>query len=96
MGMATPTHRIVSSIVTRLGRAGAPGVPQRVFYAPLPAEGIRAMNPTRGVPPFVIPRADLFAVRVPLTDADLNAGRRSFECHKTQVSQEAIDGSSRR
>ena len=49
------------------------------------------MNPTRGVPPFVIPRADLFTVRVPFTDADLNAGRRSFECHKTQVSQEAID-----
>jgi hypothetical protein len=49
------------------------------------------MYPTRGVPPFVIPRADLFTVRVPFTDADLNAGRRSFECHKTQVSQEAID-----
>ena len=49
------------------------------------------MNPARGVPPFVIPRPDLFTVRVPFTDADLNAGRRSFECHKTQVSQEAID-----
>ena len=49
------------------------------------------MNPTRGVPPFVIPRADLFTVRVPFTDADLIAGRRSFECQKTQVSQEAVD-----
>ena len=49
------------------------------------------MNPTRGVPPLVIPHADLFTVRVPFTDADLNAGRRSFECQKTQVSQEAID-----
>jgi hypothetical protein len=28
---------------------------------------------------------------VPFSEADLNAGRRSFECHKTQVSQEAID-----
>jgi LmbE family N-acetylglucosaminyl deacetylase len=90
-GYGHPDHRIVSSIVTQLVRAGAPGVPQRVFYASLPAEGIRAMNPTRGVPPLVIPRADLFTVRVPFTDADLNAGRRSFECHKTQVSQEAID-----
>ena len=26
-----------------------------------------------------------------LTDADWNAGRRSVECHQTQVSQEAID-----
>ena len=90
-GYGHPDHRIVSSIVTQLARAGAPGVPQRVFYASLPAEAIRAMNPTRGVPPFVIPRADLFTVRVRFTDADLNAGRRSFECQKTQVSQEAID-----
>src|SRR5687767_5367605 len=90
-GYGHPDHRIVSSIVTQLVRAGAPGVPQRVFYASLPAEGIRAMNSTRGVPPLLIPRADLFTVRVPFTDADLNAGRRSFECHKTQVSQEAID-----
>ncbi len=49
------------------------------------------MNPTRGVPPFVIPQTALFTVRVPFTDGDLNAGRRSFQCHKTQVSQEAID-----
>ncbi|HTH00057.1 MAG TPA: PIG-L family deacetylase [Vicinamibacterales bacterium] len=90
-GYGHPDHRIVSSIVTQLARAGAPGVPQRVFYASLPAEAIRAMYPTRGVPPFVIPRAELFTVRVPFTDADLNAGRRSFECQKTQVSQETID-----
>ena len=90
-GYGHPDHRIVSSIVTQLSRASAPGVPQRVFYASLPAEGIRAMNPTRGVPPFVIPQPALFTVRVPFTDADFNAGRRSFECHKTQVSQETID-----
>lgn len=90
-GYGHPDHRIVSSIVTQLARAGAPGVPQRVFYASLPSEGIRAMYPTRGVPPFVIPRAELFTARVPFTDADFNAGRRSFECQKTQVTQEAID-----
>ena len=49
------------------------------------------MNLKGGVPPFVIPQANLFTVRVPFIDADLNAGRRSFECHKTQVSQAAID-----
>jgi LmbE family N-acetylglucosaminyl deacetylase len=90
-GYGHPDHRIISSIVTQLARAGAPGVPQRVYYATLPAEGIRAMNPARGVPPFVIPRAELFTLRVPFTDADLNAGRRSFECQKTQASQDAID-----
>jgi N-acetyl-1-D-myo-inositol-2-amino-2-deoxy-alpha-D-glucopyranoside deacetylase len=90
-GYGHPDHRIVSSVVTQLARSAAPGVPQQIFYASLPTEGIRAMNPARGVPPFVIPQAALFTVRVPFTDADLNAGRRSFECHKTQVSQEAID-----
>ena len=90
-GYGHADHRMVSSIVTQLARAGAPGVPPQVFYSFLPAEGIRAMYPTRAVPPFVVPRADLLTVRVPFTDADLNAGRRSFECHKTQVSQEAID-----
>src|SRR5262245_6620448 len=90
-GYGHPDHRIVSSIVTQLVRAGAPGVPQRLFYASLPAEGIRAMNPTRAVPQFVMPQANLFTVRVAFTPADLEAGRRSFECQKTQASQEAVD-----
>jgi LmbE family N-acetylglucosaminyl deacetylase len=90
-GYGHPDHRIVSSIVTQLARAGAPGVPQRIFFSYLPAEGIRAMFPTRGVPPFVVPQIALFTVRVPFTDADLNAGRRSFECQKSQASQETID-----
>jgi LmbE family N-acetylglucosaminyl deacetylase len=90
-GYGHPDHRIVSNIVTQLARAGAPGVPQRVFYSFLAADSIRAMYPTRGVPPFVLPRPELLTVRVPFSEADLNAGRRSFECHKTQVSQEAID-----
>jgi hypothetical protein len=50
--------------VTQLVRAGAPGVPQRLFYGSIPAEGILAMYPTRGVPPFVIPQPSLFNVRV--------------------------------
>jgi hypothetical protein len=66
-------------------------VPQRLFYASLPAEDIRAMNPTRGVPPFVIPQARLFTMRVAFTPADFDAGRRSIECHKTQTAQEAVD-----
>jgi LmbE family N-acetylglucosaminyl deacetylase len=90
-GYGHPDHRIVSSIVTQLVRAGAPGVPQRLFYASLPAEGITAMYPTRGVPPLVIPRAALFTMRVAFTPADFDAGRRAMECHKTQTPQEAVD-----
>jgi LmbE family N-acetylglucosaminyl deacetylase len=90
-GYGHPDHRIVSSIVTQLVRAGAPDVPQRLFYASLPAEGIRAMYPTRGVPPLVIPQASLLTMRVAFTPADLDAGRRSMECQKTQFPQEAVD-----
>ena len=44
-GTGHPDHRIVSNVVTQLVRAGAPGAPERLFYASLPAEGFRAMNP---------------------------------------------------
>jgi LmbE family N-acetylglucosaminyl deacetylase len=48
-GYGHPDHSIVSSIVTQLVRAGAPGVPQRLFYTLLPPEGIRAtVSDTRG------------------------------------------------
>jgi LmbE family N-acetylglucosaminyl deacetylase len=88
-GYGHPDHRIVSSIVTQLARSGAPGAPQRVFYGSIPEEGIRAMNPARGVPPFVIPLASLFTVRVPFTPIDFEAARRSMACHQTQITPEA-------
>jgi LmbE family N-acetylglucosaminyl deacetylase len=90
-GYGHPDHRIVSSIVTQLVRAGAPGVPQRLFYASIPAEGIRAMNPTRGAPPFVLPQANLFTLRVRFGEADLEAARHSMACHQTQAPREAVD-----
>ena len=90
-GYGHPDHRIVSSIVTQLVRAGAPGVPQRLFYSSIPAEGIRAMNPARGVPPLVIPQASLFTMRVPFSPADLEAARRSMACQKTQFPEEAVE-----
>ena len=89
-GYGHPDHRIVNSIVAQLSRAGAPGMPQRVFYFSIPEEGIRAMNPGRGAPPFLIPQARLFTVRVAFTPADFEAARRSMACHKTQVSDEAV------
>lgn len=90
-GYGHPDHRIISSIVSQLVRAGAPGVPQRVFYASIPAEGIRAMNPARGVPPLLIPQTSLFTTRVPFTADDFNSARRSMACHKTQSSDEAVE-----
>jgi LmbE family N-acetylglucosaminyl deacetylase len=90
-GYGHPDHRIVSSIVTQLVRAGAPGVPQRVFFASIPAEGILALNPNRGVPPLVIPQASLFTTRVAFTEPDLDAARRSALCQKTQYTDETAE-----
>ena len=89
-GGGHPDHRIINSIVSQLVRAGAPGVPQRVFFASISAEGMRAANPARGVPPFVIPQASLLTMRVPFTPADLESARRSMACHKTQYSDEFV------
>ena len=90
-GYGHPDHRIVSSIVTQLARAGAPGMPRRVFYASIPAEGFRAFNPARGLPPFMAPRDSLFTVRVPFTSRDLEAARRSMACHKTQYPADTVE-----
>jgi LmbE family N-acetylglucosaminyl deacetylase len=56
-GTGHPDHRIVSSIVTQLQRTGAPGVPERLFYMSLPVASIQAMNPQRGAPPLLVPKA---------------------------------------
>jgi LmbE family N-acetylglucosaminyl deacetylase len=88
-GVGHPDHRLVSNIVTQLQRAGAPGVPERVFYMYLPAEGIRAMSP-RGEPPLLIPQAKYFTVHVPFTPKDLDATRPAMECHRTQFTPEVV------
>lgn len=85
-----PDHRLVSSIVTQLVRAEAPGAPERLFYVSLPVEGLRAMNPTRGEPAFMMPSAKYFSTRVPFSTGDFEASRRSMACHKTQYSDEVV------
>ena len=89
-GMGHPDHRMVSSIVTQLQRANAPGVPQRVFYMYMPAEGIRAMNPERGEPPLLVPDARYTTARVPFSAQDLEAAARSMACHKSQFTPEVV------
>jgi LmbE family N-acetylglucosaminyl deacetylase len=89
-GTGHPDHRLVSNVVTQLVRAGAPGVPERLFYVSIPVEGIRAMNPTREVP-FLVPQAKYFSVRVTFTTADFEAGKRAMACHKTQYSDAIVE-----
>jgi len=83
--------RLVSAVVTQLARAGAPGVPSRVFYTSIPVEAMRAMNPDREPPPFLAPQASHSTVRVPFKEADLDATRRSMSCHKTQFPDGLIE-----
>jgi LmbE family N-acetylglucosaminyl deacetylase len=90
-GTGHPDHRLVSSIVTQLVRAGATGAPEHLFYSAIPVEGIRAMNPGRGEPPFLVPQAKYFSTRVPFTPADADAAVRSMACHRTQYSAEVVE-----
>jgi LmbE family N-acetylglucosaminyl deacetylase len=90
-GTGHPDHRMVSNIVTQLQRAAAPGMPERVFYMYLPVEGIRAMNPQRGVPPLLLPTAKYFSVRVTFSETDFEAAIRSMRCHQTQYTNEVVE-----
>lgn len=82
-GTGHPDHRLVSAVVTQLVRTGAPGVPERLFYASLPEAAMKVVNP-RGAPPLLIPDTKHLTTRVPFTPADLDSARRSLGCHKTQ------------
>ena len=66
-------------------------MPERVFYMYLTAEGMRAMNPQRGAPPFTIPQAKYFTVRVPFAPEDLEAARRAMTCHRSQFTPEVVE-----
>ncbi|HWP71693.1 MAG TPA: PIG-L family deacetylase [Gemmatimonadaceae bacterium] len=89
-GTGHPDHRLVSNIATQLLRAGAPGMPERLFYMYLPVESFRLLNPQRGEPPLVIPQAKYFTVQVPFTPTDLEAAQKSMACHRSQLNPEAL------
>jgi LmbE family N-acetylglucosaminyl deacetylase len=88
-GTGHPDHRLVSGVVTQLVRTGAPGVPERLFFASLPEAAMKVVNP-RGAPPLLIPGAKHLTTRVPFTPADLQSARRALGCHKTQFPADVI------
>lgn len=91
-GMTTghPDHWLVSNIATQLQRAGAPGMPERLFYMYLPVEAFRLLNPQRGEPPLLIPQAKYFTVQVPFTPGDLEAAQKAMACHRSQFTAETL------
>lgn len=89
-GVSHPDHRIVSTLVTQIQRAGAPGVTDRIFYMYISAEGFLAMNPQRGVPPFVIPEAKHLTTQIAFTSEDQAAAGRAMACHKSQFAEDVV------
>jgi LmbE family N-acetylglucosaminyl deacetylase len=89
-GTGHPDHRLVSAIATQLVRAGAPGVPDRLFYMSFPVGAMRAMNPQRGEPPLLVPEAKYFTVRVPFTQRDFDRAQQAMTCHRTQFTEEQV------
>jgi LmbE family N-acetylglucosaminyl deacetylase len=89
-GAGHPDHRLVSSIATQLVRAGAPGVPDRLFYATLPVDGMRVVNPSGAEISFLIPLPRFLNIVIPYDTADLEASRRAMACHKTQYSDDVV------
>lgn len=90
-GTGHPDHRLVGDIVVQLQRAGAPGVPDRIFFIHIPAEGMRAMNPQRGAPPLLVPQPKYLTAHIPFTPADLDGARRAMGCHHSQFTPEVVD-----
>jgi LmbE family N-acetylglucosaminyl deacetylase len=88
-GTGHPDHRLVSAVVTQLVRTGAPGVPERLFYASLPEAAMKVASP-RGVPPMLIPDVKHLTTRVPFAQPDLESAKRSLSCHKTQFPPEVM------
>ena len=89
-GTGHPDHRMVSNVATQLARAGAPGMPDRLFYMSLPAEMMRVANPQRGAPPLMIPQAKYFTMRVPITPADIDAAGKAPSCHHSQFPADVV------
>jgi N-acetyl-1-D-myo-inositol-2-amino-2-deoxy-alpha-D-glucopyranoside deacetylase len=89
-GTGHPDHRLVSSLVTQLVRAGATGAPEHLFYSAIPVEGMRAMNPGRGEPPFLVPQAKYFTTRRLVTVTD-SSSEHSDRHSRQQIAQRVRD-----
>ena len=89
-GTGHPDHRLVGAIVTQLVRAGAPGIPERLFYAGFSEEAMRTMNPDRGAPPLLVPQARYLSARIAFEPADFDAAAGSMACHRTQYTDEQV------
>jgi hypothetical protein len=53
---------------------------------------MRVVNPSRAEIPFLIPLPRFLNIVIPYDAADLEASRRAMACHKTQYSDDVVQG----
>ena len=84
-GYGHPDHRLMQDVITQLVQAGSD---YRLYYFGISHENLKdASGPFFG---FFPTDSRYLTVQVPFTDADLDAARRCFACHKSQFSDETI------
>jgi LmbE family N-acetylglucosaminyl deacetylase len=92
-GTGHPDHRLVGDVVSEVVQLGAPGIPQALYYASLPAERMKDAPPAR---PTVTPMAARYLpIAVPFAPGDLEAGHRAFACHRSQYTPTEMDAINR-
>jgi len=67
-----------------------PGVPERLFYVSIPLEGMRAVDPSRPEPAWLVPQSRYFSVRIAFTPTDAEAAQQSMACHRTQFPDDVL------
>lgn len=85
-GYGHPDHRLVQDVITQLVQSGA--TQANLYYFGVSHESLKGSEgPFSG---FFATNSRYLTVRVPFTEADLAAARRSFSYHRSQFSDEII------
>jgi LmbE family N-acetylglucosaminyl deacetylase len=92
-GTGHPDHRLVGDVVTQVVQGGGSSISQGLYYPSLPTERMTDAPPAQ--PTIATLPQRYLTVAVPFTPADLEAGRRSFACHRTQYTPTEMDAINR-
>ena len=83
-----PDHRLVGSVVTEVFESQAWEKRSRLYYPALPSGSLPAGGPMD----LATVDQSYLTVRVPLSEADYEKARTSWLCHKSQYTQEQVEG----
>jgi LmbE family N-acetylglucosaminyl deacetylase len=81
-------HRLVGSVVTEVFESQAWEKPARLYYPALPAGSLPAGSPME----LATVDQRYLTVRVPVSEGDYEKARASWLCHKSQYTQEQVEG----